>query len=125
MIIFLYSDLITGASEGEQILCLRCNRELFGDLPCECVKTSDYGDKSGHSELNTLKCLYQQLVPCSELDVSLVTDWDRVDVRELFEDESHISIAEEKNNEMTTCKENSFPAMTLTDSKTSLRRTGF
>lgn len=47
------------------------------------VETSRNTDAS---EVGILKRLYQQLVPSSELDVTMVTEWTKVDMKEAIEE---------------------------------------
>ena len=46
--------------------------------------------ESTPSELETLQSLYQQLVPSRDLDIAMVSDWGRIDMNDLLEEESRV-----------------------------------
>lgn len=76
------------------------------------------GDSTCGCELDCLQCLYQQLVPTKDLDVAMVTEWGRGDMKELFTTQCLVS--EGQNNSIIT----STPG--TAEIKTSLkRRMGF
>lgn len=45
---------------------------------------------SGMSYLEDLKMMYHQLTPSSQLDITMVTEWGRTDIQELFDDDGSV-----------------------------------
>lgn len=75
-------DLVTGQALGEQWVCPRCHISLSGH-PSHC----EMPQQQHINVLDIFKGLYQELVPSNNLDIAMVTDWERIDMNDLFEEE--------------------------------------
>ncbi len=54
------------------------------------VQAPFHAEQSNASDqLSQLKLLYEELMPCSELDRKIVTEWERCGPEELFGPEEH------------------------------------
>ena len=79
----------------------------------ESAQSSLNNDDSDKCELDSLQCLYQLLVPTEDLDVAMVTEWGRGNMKELT------TVCEVQNSSITSTPDTA-------EIKTSLkRRIGF